>query len=150
MKEFKVDIGKILNREVPFFGRKYWQKLAVLTLLLVRTGDLRIQATSVRLILRWPFGLKLHADIVKYGEGSYLSKHADIPKEWPGFEYRLAIILKKPVRGGDLLCENFVINTSRVKVFSTKEQHEVTKIKQGSRTVLLFGLCYSTNLLVAI
>ncbi len=95
------------------------------------------------MILGWPITLQLHIDITTYFPGAYLQRHTDLRSPLSGIEYRLAIILKKAKRGGELLSDAFVFNTPRVKIFNTSVEHEVTKIEEGIRRVMLVGVYIS-------
>lgn len=82
-----------------------------------------------------PFDLYL----IKFGEGSFIPPHID-PVEDGLRHYRLNIILKKPVSGGQFNVPKAIINLPRLKFFRPDvHQHSVTRINEGSRLVLSLG-----------
>lgn len=89
----------------------------------------------VESLLPIPFDVYL----LKFPEGSQIPEHVDTVKE--GFRhYRLNIILKKSLSGGDFMTEKSIINWPRIKFFRPDiSKHSVTKVVVGSRYVLSFG-----------
>lgn len=85
----------------------------------------------------WPVPFDLY--LLKFPEGSQILEHVDKVDE--GFRhYRLNIILKKSLSGGDFIFEQSIINWSRIKFFRPDiSKHSVTKVVGGSRYVLSFG-----------
>lgn len=85
----------------------------------------------------WPIPFDLY--LLKFPEGSQIPEHVD--KVDKGFRhYRLNIILKKSLSGGEFLSEKSIINWSRIKFFRPDiSKHSVTKVVGGSRYVLSFG-----------
>lgn len=85
----------------------------------------------------WPIPFDLY--LLKFPEGSEIPEHVDKVDE--GFKhYRLNIILKKSISGGEFLTEKSIINWSRIKFFRPDiSKHSVTKVVGGSRYVLSFG-----------
>jgi hypothetical protein len=85
----------------------------------------------------WPIPFDLY--LLKFPEGSQIPEHVDTVEE--GFRhYRLNIILKKSLSGGEFMAEKSIVNWSRVKFFRPDiSKHSVTKVVGGSRYVLSFG-----------
>lgn len=85
----------------------------------------------------WPIPFDLY--LLKFPEGSQIPEHVDKVDE--GFRhYRLNIILKKSLSGGEFMAEQSIINWSRFKFFRPDiSKHSVTKVVGGSRYVLSFG-----------
>ena len=75
--------------------------------------------------------------ILKFPKSSKIPSHLDI---CPGYaHHRINIVLKRPVRGGELSLDGKSI-TGRVIYFRPdKEVHEVSEILSGTRYVLSFG-----------
>lgn len=49
-------------------------------------------------------------------------------------------MLKHAEEGGEFICENLIINYSRIKLFRPDvEQHQVLKINKGTRYILSIG-----------
>lgn len=85
----------------------------------------------------WPIPFDLY--LLKFPEGSQIPEHVDKVDE--GFRhYRLNIILKKSLSGGEFMAEKSIINRTRIKFFRPDiSKHSVTKVVGGSRYVLSFG-----------
>lgn len=88
-------------------------------------------------ILPLPFDLYL----LRFPEGSKIDAHVD--KVTWGRHFRLNIVLKKAIEGGEFKVANVpgtFLNTARVKFFRPdKVLHSVTEVIQGDRLVLSFG-----------
>lgn len=131
---------------MSFFGRKCVEKYPIIQ---ISGGSNAIQKNApifyrrIKANLVWPVTIQLHVDLTDYRQGSYLEKHSDLSSSKPGAEYRVVVILKKAEIGGELLCEGFILNWTRLKIFNTRVPHEVTKIEKGDRRVLLLGLYVS-------
>lgn len=85
----------------------------------------------------WPIPFDVY--FLKFPEGSSIPEHTDTVKA--GFKhYRLNVILKKSLSGGEFLSESSIVNWSRFKFFRPDiSKHSVTKVVGGSRYVLSFG-----------
>jgi hypothetical protein len=89
--------------------------------------------------------LNMDCYLLKYNEGDYIPLHTD---PVPGRKhYRLNVILKKPIEGGELYFRDspnqFYLEeqTSRIQLFrSDLVEHCVSEIKRGTRIVLTFGI----------
>lgn len=91
------------------------------------------------LSLKWPFLFTLQLHIAKYDVGDLLAEHTDTVGL--GRMWRVQFVLRNAKRGGDLLCERFVVNRPRFKIFEPgKYKHEVTEVRDGQRLVLNFGI----------
>lgn len=115
------------NFKMKFLGRFKWQK-----------GRQSSGYSKISLIqAMWPIHFDLY--LLKFPEGSQIPEHVD--KVDKGFShYRLNIILKKSLSGGEFMAEKSIINWSRVKFFRPDiAKHSVTKVVGGSRYVLSFG-----------
>ncbi|WNA16101.1 2OG-Fe(II) oxyGenease [Xanthomonas phage XaC1] len=79
--------------------------------------------------------------LFKYNEGSFIPKHKD-----PSFgmrHYRLNLVLKKPDKGGEFICNNkiFSIFNDRIMLFrADTEYHKITKVEKGTRWLLSLGI----------
>jgi hypothetical protein len=90
-----------------------------------------------KLILSSKIPLPFDVYLLKFPTGAEIKTHTD--KVESGKHYRLNIILKKSV-GGDFICQNPIINFSRIKFFRPDiSEHAVTKIISGTRYVLSIG-----------
>jgi hypothetical protein len=146
MKNFEWNFLRVIPRKLSFFGTAYTQMTPIVQISGGSNKEQKgatITYSRVKFNLTWPVTLQLHADVVDYLEGAYLSRHADLLPKLPGEEYRIAVVLKEADSGGVLLADRFVANTRFLKVFSTRIQHEVTKVEKGTRRVLLFGIYFS-------
>jgi hypothetical protein len=77
--------------------------------------------------------------ILRFNKGNEIPEHTD--KVMQGFKhYRMNIILKHSIEGGDFVCNNCIINNKYVKFFRPDINiHSVTKIIKGTRYVLSIG-----------
>ena len=81
---------------------------------------------------------KFDAYLIKFPQGSEIKPHTD--KVRTGKHFRLNIVLKHAEEGGEFICENLIINYSRIKLFRPDvEQHQVLKINKGTRYILSIG-----------
>ncbi|MEC4089178.1 MULTISPECIES: 2OG-Fe(II) oxygenase [Pseudoalteromonas] len=84
----------------------------------------------------WP--IKFDCYLIHFPAGSEIKQHVD--QVTSGKHYRLNIILKHAKQGGEFICQNTLLNWSRVKLFRPdKEPHAVSRITEGSRYVLSIG-----------
>jgi hypothetical protein len=89
--------------------------------------------------LKWPFLFMLQLHVAKYDKGDVLAEHVDTVAL--GRLWRIQFTLRQAQEGGELLCEHFVVNRPRFKIFEPgKYKHEVTEVKEGQRIVLNFGV----------
>jgi hypothetical protein len=95
---------------------------------------------SYELMLRWPVRMQFQLHISRYEIDCCLCEHVDHLEKGER-QYRLQFIIENAIRGGELLCERFIINWKRFKLFEPgKWKHEVTKIEEGRRRLLNLGI----------
>lgn len=76
--------------------------------------------------------------LLRYFVGSLVPVHYDLE---PGYRhYRLNIIIRKAIVGGEFWCQHPIISFWRIHFFRSDDAHSVSKIQKGSRYVLSFGL----------
>lgn len=81
-----------------------------------------------------PFDLYL----LRFPDGTEIPPHRDPVTDKR--HYRLNIILKRPISGGEFVCANPIFETKRIKLFRPDvSTHSVTKVQGGSRYVLSLG-----------
>ena len=90
------------------------------------------------LLCRMFVPFKFDAYLIKFPQGSEIKPHTDKVKT--GRHYRLNIVLKHALKGGEFICEQPIINYSRIKLFRPDiKQHQVVKIEKGTRYILSIG-----------
>ncbi len=94
-------------------------------------------------LIRWPFYSALFVSVISYPQGSIVDAHRDgginLQKMKPLLGYNMNIVLKKAILGGEFVCPQAWVNSSRIKIFNgDKYDHEVTRIQKGKRTILAF------------
>ncbi|WP_394176992.1 2OG-Fe(II) oxygenase family protein [Thalassotalea litorea] len=90
----------------------------------------------------WPITFDLY--LLKFPLGSEIAPHTD--KVDSGQHYRLNIVLKNADEGGVFSCENAIFQTRRIKLFRPdNSEHQVSKIKKGSRYLLSIGWVRKPN-----
>lgn len=91
-----------------------------------------------KLLCTGKFPLPFDMYLLKFTEGSEIKTHVDEVSK--GKHFRLNIILKKAVHGGEFLCDDAIIELGRVKLFRPDiSLHRVTKVIKGTRYVLSIG-----------
>jgi len=84
------------------------------------------------------FPIPWDCHLIRFPTESYIPAHVDGVVE--GRHFRLNIILKKPQEGGEFICEDTIINWSRIKLFRPDiAEHSVSRITDGNRLVLSLG-----------
>lgn len=121
-------------------------KDAVVTLLMnfawVHVGQ-EISYRKFVLNVRWPITFQFQIFITRYGAGGLLEEHIDSTHE-DEKQFRLMVLLKRPKQGGELICEKFIINRGRIKLFEpNRYKHQVTKVVRGERLVALISIRYA-------
>ncbi len=82
--------------------------------------------------------LQADAYLIRYPACSVIPEHVDPVKERD--HYRLNIILKQAIKGGEFKCAACLFETKRIKFFRPdREKHSVTLIEEGERLVLSIG-----------
>lgn len=85
---------------------------------------------------RWP--LKFDLYLLKFPTGSEIPPHTDPVTE--SRHYRLNIVLKNAIEGGEFICKDPIFETRRLKLFRPDvSEHQVTKIIKGQRLLLSLG-----------
>ncbi len=142
----KIDILPIIPRPIFGFGEKYIRREGVVTIEMhpqwYNVGQ-NISYRKFVFSLRWPITFQFQIHLTRYKSGSWLSEHVDEIHEKER-QFRLVLVLKKAKQGGELLCEHFITNRSRLKLFEPcKYKHEVTRVEEGERIVALIGIRYA-------
>lgn len=84
----------------------------------------------------WP--IKFDIYLLRFKVGSEIPPHVDPIAS--GKHYRLNIILKSAIEGGDFICIDPIYESKRIKLFRPDmSEHRVTRIIQGSRYLLSIG-----------
>lgn len=84
------------------------------------------------------FIIPFDAYILKIPQGVAVPPHKD-PAPDKKTHFRLNIVLKK-AKGGLFICQNSIINNSRVAFFkASKETHSMEKVEKGNIYLLSFG-----------
>lgn len=85
-------------------------------------------------------GILFDLYLLKFPEGCHIPKH----KDEIGFgkkHYRVNIILKGAKKGGKFKINKTILNLPFIKVFRPDlHEHEVTRVEEGTRYLLSFGL----------
>ncbi len=90
------------------------------------------------LLLANPLFIPFDLYLLRFPSGTEIPPHRDPVTDKRHF--RLNIILKKPIAGGEFVCENPIFATKRIKLFrSDTSVHAVTRVQGGSRYVLSLG-----------
>lgn len=88
---------------------------------------------------QWPIPHDLY--LLHFPEGSSIPPHTDPVESLR--HYRLNIVLKKATQGGEFICKDPILATSRFKFFRPDiSEHGVTPVKEGSRLLLSLGWRY--------
>lgn len=82
--------------------------------------------------------LKFDMYLLKFPEGSEIPAHTDPVAN--GQHYRLNIVLKNAIEGGEFICKDPIFETRRLKFFRPDvSEHQVSKIIKGNRYLLSIG-----------
>lgn len=99
----------------------------------------RQQGNYEKMLLARSQLLRFDLYVLRFPPGSYIPPHRDPVQV--GRHYRLNVILKAPRLGGRFVVRNAILNWPRVKLFRPDiSEHEVTRVVDGTRYVLSFGL----------
>jgi hypothetical protein len=141
-KSFEHEFFPVLKKDISFAGVPGTRMCGILRIAgsCGPNDQSRLNFHDLILEIRWPITITLSVDLAIYPEKTELSRHIDLYPKEKGSEYRLVVVLKKAKQGGHLLCDRFIINFWRIKLFSTRIPHQVTRIEQGKRIALLFGI----------
>jgi hypothetical protein len=89
-------------------------------------------------IRKYVWGWDLY--LLWYPEGSEIPEHVDTIEGY--CHYRINLVLKKCLSGGEFQAQSTILSYSRLKIFRSDQPHSVTKINQGTRCLLSFGICF--------
>lgn len=86
--------------------------------------------------LAWPFAFDSY--LIRYPVGSRIGPHTDPVTARK--HYRLNLIVKRSRGGGEFVCADPIVSTSRIKLFCPdRSEHSVTEVTGSSRYVLSIG-----------
>jgi hypothetical protein len=89
----------------------------------------------------WP--IKFDMYLLRFKVGSEIPPHIDPVTS--GKHYRLNIVLKSAIEGGEFICKNPIYETRRIKLFRPDvSEHRVTRIAKGTRYLLSIGWVKNT------
>ena len=95
------------------------------------------------LLLGSKWFIKFDVYLLRFKEGSEIKPHTD--KVDNGKHYRLNIVLKQALKGGEFICSNPIYQSSRIKFFRPDTcEHSVTKVIRGNRYLLSIGWVIGT------
>ncbi|WP_223158050.1 2OG-Fe(II) oxygenase [Thermomonas brevis] len=84
----------------------------------------------------WPIAFDSY--LIRYPIGSSIPPHTD-PVTGRN-HYRLNIIVKRSIGGGEFICSDPILSTARIKLFRPdRSEHSVTEVIGSSRYVLSLG-----------
>lgn len=84
----------------------------------------------------WP--IKFDMYLIKFPEGSEIPPHTDSVES--GEHFRLNLVLKNAIEGGEFSCANAIFETKRIKFFRPDVcEHQVSKVIRGNRYLLSLG-----------
>lgn len=84
----------------------------------------------------WPLPLDMY--ILRFTEGAEIAPHVDAVSS--GEHYRLNIVVKRALSGGEFVCASPIFESARIKYFRPDAcEHSVTRVNKGSRYVLSIG-----------
>ena len=144
----KLDLFRVLNRVVkcPVDDRSFVMKIPVLTISCgeaakhVQGAEVDLYYLPIELNMRWPVKVQFQLHIMRYEVGGFLCEHTDTLQEGER-QYRFQFILENAARGGELVCEHFIVNWRWFKLFEPgRFKHQVTKVEAGKRRLLNFGV----------
>lgn len=97
--------------------------------------------------IRWPIMLQIQLHVNRYGVGGELREHVDVIQDGER-QFRIQLILRNAIRGGELLCERFIVNRRWFKIFEpARWRHQVTRVEEGQRLLLNLGIRFSFRLI---
>ena len=96
------------------------------------------------LLLSAPWPIAFDSYLIRYPIGSSIPPHTD-PVTGKN-HYRLNVIVKRSGGGGEFICSNPILSTSRIKLFRPdRSEHSVTEVTGSSRYVLSLGWLWGKN-----
>ena len=85
---------------------------------------------------RWPLPFDMY--LLRFPQGAEIAPHTDPVTS--GRHYRLNIVLKRALAGGEFVCAAPIYASTRIKLFRPDAcEHSVTRVERGSRYVLSIG-----------
>jgi|GEM_PF-6200055 len=129
--------GMLVSREsvISAVFRRTWRK--------VDYPGARLEYQEYVVNIRWPIMLQIQLHVSRYGVGGELQEHIDTIRDGER-QFRIQFILRNAIRGGELLCERFIVNWRRFKIFEpARYRHQVTRIEEGQRILLNLGIRYA-------
>lgn len=82
--------------------------------------------------------------LIRYPIGSSIPPHID--PVTGHHHYRLNIIIKRSIGGGEFICSNPIFSTSRIKFFQPDRcEHSVTEVQGSKRYVLSIGWLWKAS-----
>jgi hypothetical protein len=91
---------------------------------------------------RWP--LRFDCYLIRYPVGSAIPPHTDPVRA--GKHFRLNVVLKRSLAGGEFVCTSPIFETARIKLFRPDAcEHSVTEVVGSPRYVLSIGWVVGTS-----
>ena len=95
-------------------------------------------AYSKMLLLANPFVLPFDVYLLRFRPGSEIESHRDTVAH--GRHYRLNVVLRHALSGGEFQCEQTLHESRSIKLFRPDlHAHSVSRVDSGSRYVLSIG-----------
>jgi hypothetical protein len=96
------------------------------------------------LLLTAPWPVPFDSYLIRYPDGSEIPPHTDPVQS--GRHYRMNVVLKSPIAGGEFVCKTPIYESKRVKIFRPDAcEHSVTRVRGGSRYVFSLGWVLGKN-----
>lgn len=84
-------------------------------------------------------GRILEVSLLKCDVGENIGKHIDPPNK--GKQYKVQINISKAMRGGEFICDKYILNLPFIKVYRADETaHGVSLVLLGKRVDLIIGI----------
>jgi hypothetical protein len=143
-----IEILRLIRVKSGYFGQRRVGLIALrLDFAWTEITDLKIRYLAYELAVRWPRTLKFRLDLAQYRMGGRLDEHIDPTHELER-QFNFVFVLRKPIKGGELVSEKFVYNGSRLKIVETNRyRHEVTRVEKGERIVANLGVRFANQYL---
>lgn len=97
-------------------------------------------------VVRWPIISAEYLSVLEYPAGTQVTRHRDGDSDSKKLlaAVNINFVLKKALAGGEFICPEAILNTSRLKIFNgDKYYHEVTRVEKGKRAVLAYKVSFS-------
>jgi hypothetical protein len=90
------------------------------------------------LLIASPWLIKFDCYLLRFPEGCSIPPHTDPVSDVR--HYRLNIVIKQAILGGDFICDAPIFESKRIKLFRPDiNMHSVTRVEEGSRYLLSIG-----------